>query len=302
MSFLSKVSKGKIKKPRLVLIYGTDGTGKSSFGAQAPKPIFLGAESGTDNLDVSRFPTPHSWTDIEKQLGELLTVDHEYKTLVIDSLDWIEPLLNQHICDRYGTKSIDLAAGGYGKGYVEAVNEWIKFNKILTRIREEKGMNIILIAHSEIIKFTDPSTQSEYDRYCLKLYKKSAALFREFCDAVLFANFEVFSKKDGSKTRAYGDGVRVIYTERRPGFDAKNRFNLPFSMPLSYEDFSNACDTATSELPETVLKSILEIVEELQDQELKQKIITESKKVENDVAKLQSYKNKLLKILEEKTT
>lgn len=296
--FLSKVSKGKIKKPQLVLIYGVDSVGKSTFGAQSPNPIFLGAEEGTNNLDVSRFPSVDRWVDIDAQLNELLTEKHDYKSLVVDSLDWLEPLLHQHICDRYGSKSIDHAAGGYGKGYTEAVLEWIKFNKLLTKLRDERKMNIILIAHSQITKFSDPTTQTEYDRYSLKLYKKSADLFREFVDSVLFANFEVSSFKDGSKTRVDGDGIRILNTERRPGFDAKNRFSLPLTIPLSWDDYVKACELSEV-TPEFLVQSIDGLMENITDDELRKKIVQTVAKAGNSVVDLEAIKNRILVIIEE---
>jgi hypothetical protein len=300
MSLLSKVSKGIIKKPHLVLIAGVDGVGKSSFAAQAPNPIFIGSEDGTNNLDVTRFPSMSKWSDVELALNELLTTDHEYKTLVVDSLDWLEPVLYQHICDKYNVKSIELAAGGYGKGYVESLNEWIKFNKILMRLREEKLMNIILIGHTEIVKFSDPTNQSDYDRFQLKLYKKSAALFREFVDSVLFANFETFAKKDGNKTRAYGDGVRVMFTERRPGFDAKNRFGLPFQMSLSWEEYVKGTENDRSKLPDYLRESIMELAKELND-ERRAKALDATEKAGNNIVQLEAIKNRVVTLLNEES-
>lgn len=287
---LSQVTKGKIKKPHMILLFGIDGVGKSTFAAQAPNPIFLGSEDGSNNLDVARFPTPAKWADIEKAVSELTTEKHDYKTLVIDSADWIEPLLHQEICVRHGAKSIELAAGGYGKGYVEAVTEWQKFCKSLAKLRDERGMNVIIIAHSEVVKFNDPYTQTEYDRYQLKLYKKSSALLREFVDCVLFANFEIFSKKDGQKQRHFADGARVLYTERRPGFDAKNRLGLPFQIPLSWDDF----ETAISPLTKSALMDSIEaMLAEVKDEDLKNKVFETIKKAGDNLLQLEAIKNRL---------
>ena len=123
MSLLSKVTKGKLKRPKIVLIFGVDGCGKSTFGSQAPNPIFIGAEEGTSHLDVSRFPQPKKWADVINSMTSLKTEAHDYKTLVVDSLDWIEPILHKEICLEYGVNSIEKAAGGYGKGYAEAVTK-----------------------------------------------------------------------------------------------------------------------------------------------------------------------------------
>lgn len=290
---LDQVKKGKIKKPHLLLIYSADGVGKSTFGAQAPNPIFIGAESGSDNLDVARFPAPQKWSDIGDALNELATTKHSYKTVVIDSLDWAEPLLYQEICTQYGVKSIELAAGGYGKGYLLAVTEWQKLCRALSAVRDS-GMNVILIAHSEVIKFNDPQTQTEYDRFVLKLYKKSSAVLREFVDSVLFANFVIYPKKEGQKTQHYGDGARVIYTERRPGFDAKTRFSIPPSIPLSWDDYARAVEAGGEGGPDKVRQDILAMAAEMADQALKAAVLETTEKAGGDLIKLEAIRNRLV--------
>src|SRR5689334_17219845 len=122
---LANVVKGKIKRPVRVVLYGPEGVGKSTFGAGAPKPIFLGAEDGTAQLDVSRFPAPERYEDILEALRVLATDEHDYETLVVDSLDWVEPLMWNYMCKRDGQDNI--VAYGYGKGFDLAVDEWRKF-------------------------------------------------------------------------------------------------------------------------------------------------------------------------------
>jgi hypothetical protein len=239
MGFLERVESGKKQKPYFVLIYGPDGVGKSTFGADAPNPIFLCAESGTNHLDVNRFPEPQTFQNVLDMVSELDTSKHNYKTLVVDSLDWLEPLVWKQVCDAGDKKNIE--EFGYGKGYVLALSEWQKLIAKLKDLRE--SMNIVLIGHAEVKTFQDPVLNNGYDRYQLKLNQKAAALFREAVDAVLFATYEVFTRKDGQKTRAFGEGARIIFTERRPGHDAKNRMGLPYQIPLSWEDFTESSES-----------------------------------------------------------
>lgn len=295
-NILNQVIKGKIKRPKIITIFGVDGVGKSSFAAQSPNPIFLGAEEGTSNLDVSRLPQPKNWKDVIASIEALEKEKHDYKTFVVDSLDWLEPILHREICQEYGVNSIEKAAGGYGKGYTEAVNKWDTFVKGCSALRD-KGMNIILIAHAEVIKFSDPMTQSEYDRYQLKLYKKTAALIREFCDAVLFANYELFTKKDGTRTRAFGDGVRVMHTERRPGFDAKNRYGLKPTLSLDWNEFEKACESGNPNDPTIIKNQIVELVKEVQDEQKRTLIMETVEKAGNDAVKLDQIKNRIMVIL-----
>ncbi len=289
MKHLATIQTGKQKKPHLVLVYAPDGVGKTTFAAGFPSPVFVGTEQGTSNLDVARFPSPVLWSDLEGQLKDLCVEKHDFKTLVIDSLDWLEILLHKKICEDYQVKTIELAAGGYGKGYVEALNTWIKFKDGLDYLRNKRGMNIVLIAHAEVVPFNDPTTQTTYDRYQLKLHKKAAAMFREYVDYLFFANFEVIAKKEGNKTRAFGDGLRLIFTERRPGFDAKSRSPMPFYMPLSYKAFEEALND--NRTPEDVRKEIAALMEDVTDEAFKKMVFETVEKAKDHVGNLQQILN-----------
>jgi len=248
MSLLKSVITGVRARPHFVMIYGVDGVGKSTFGADAPSPIFLGPEDGLGMIDAPHFPTPKTWSDVKAAVETLIVEDHDYKTLVIDSIDWIEPLLWAFLIKEDGCKSIEQVAGGFGKGYVQAREHWQEFIRSLQRLRRK--MNIVVVAHCLIKTTEDPYEGERYDRYLVKMNDKAADLWREAVDCVFFANFQTsFSKEKGArKARAQGDGKRVMFTERRPAFDAKNRFDLPFEMELSWKEFA---DRAASALPST---------------------------------------------------
>jgi len=240
MSLLKQVTKGKIDAPLLVLIYGNSGVGKSTFGASAPNPVFVGSERGTNNLDVSRAPTPKNFGEVMQLLNELANDQHDYKTVVLDSLDWIEILAHQKIMADYRVKSIELAASGYGKDYTEAKNLFASLIDQLNVLRDKRGMNVVLIAHSQIVKFEDPQSQTTYDRFAIKLHKAASALFQEYVDAILFCTFKKYTSKDGETVRTFSDGERVMYTNWAAGHDAKNRYGLPSELPLSWDSFVTA--------------------------------------------------------------
>lgn len=240
---LAQIKTGRINLPHFILLYGVDGVGKTSMAAEAPDPVFLGTENGFGRLDVARFPAPKSFQEVLAFVQLLINENHKYKTLVVDSLDWMEPLVFQRICEKNGWKNIE--EPGYGKGYVAANDAWLELIALLKRLRMK--MNVILIAHAAIKTFTDPEQNVAYDRYQLKLAGGGAktdasALWREAVDCVLFANFETSTKqtKGERKAKAFGDGSRKMYTERRPAFDAKNRFSLPFELPLSWDAYAQA--------------------------------------------------------------
>jgi len=294
MSFLQQVTKGKIKSPHLILIYGTDGVGKSTFASEAPAPIFIGSEDGTKNMDVARFPQPVTLTDLLAQISELTSKKHEYKTLVIDSVDWIEPIIWDYVCKQEGVKSLEKVGGGYGKGYVEAQLIWRNVVQCLQSLQEHTGMNVVMVGHSHVKPFHDPEANVSYDRYMIKMNDKASSILREFVDVVLFANFEVITKEGtNTKTKAYGDGTRVVYTERRPAFDAKNRLGLPFKLPLSWEAFEKA--VGTPESATNLRDQIAKRIDELPD-DTKQQAQKAFERAGSDAAKLNKIYNKLITI------
>jgi hypothetical protein len=233
---LDAVTKGRLQKPISAICYGPEGVGKSTFGAGAPKPIFVGAEDGTAQLDVERFPSPTEWLDVLDVPRVLLEEKHEYETVVFDTLDWIEPLIWAHCSERDGFENIE--AYGYGKGYQVALDEWRRLLSSLERLMNERRMNVVLLAHSWIKPFKNPSGE-DFDRYELKINNKAAGLVKEWAEAVLFANWETFARKDERTKRFKGvsTDARMLYTTRRAAYDAKNRYSLPEELPLSWADF-----------------------------------------------------------------
>jgi hypothetical protein len=238
---LSTISRGKRPRHIFALVYGTDGVGKSTLCSHAPNPVFIGAEKGTEQLDVARFPQTESISELLAQVRALQTEKHDFDSVVLDSLDWVEPLIWKAVCEEGKVETIEQYAGGYGKGYVRALDLWRTLLKELSVLNEK--MHVLLIGHAQIKSFQDPELPTAYDRYQLKINDKAAALVREAADAVLFARFETELVKTNGKTRAYGEGNRIMYTESRPGWDAKNRFNLPFCMPLDWKTFGDAIRT-----------------------------------------------------------
>ena len=257
---LGAVVTGRRAQPMRVMLYGVEGVGKSSFAAGAPAPIFLGAEDGTSELDVHRLPMAEEWQDVIDGVHVLQTEKHQYRTLVVDTVDWAEPLLWKFICKRDDKSSIE--DYGYGKGYVAALDEWRFFLARLDGLRRV-GMHVILLAHSWIKPFANPEGDN-YDRYELKLNNKAAGLLKEWADCVLFANYETFVKKNDKKqVKGSDNGARFIYTERRAAYDAKNRYGLPPQLPLSWDDFAAAAAARHADDPVKVRAALEELIAQL---------------------------------------
>jgi len=266
---LSKVVSGRLAKPMRLLVYGLEGVGKSTFAASASSPIFLGAEDGTSELDVRRFPQPTCFADGMEAIVELTTQPHDYQTLVLDTLDWFEPLVWQQVCiamakpGRPPLRSIE--EPGYGKGYVEAGGYWRQLTAALERLRVARRMDVILLAHSWIKSFKNPSGE-DYDRFEMKLHKGAAGMWREWCDAVLFADHDVTTYEDDRKrVKGIGSGARVLRTTHNAAYDAKNRYDLPPSLPLDWETFAEAALAHRPDDPERLRRRIEQLLEQVAD-------------------------------------
>jgi len=234
---LAALQSGKLQRPLRVLAYGTEGVGKSTFAADAPAPVFLCSEDGTAHLDVVRFPEPQTWQDVFDAL-DALHGEHDRQTLVIDTLDWLEPLCWAHVCQANRWKSIE--DPGWGKGYTPATAEWRRLLARLDELRDKRGMHLVLLAHSQVRSFANPEGEN-FDRYELMLHKQASGVMRQWADDVLFMSFEEFAVKGESrKAKGVSEGARIVRTERRAAFDAKNRHGLPFQLPLSWEDYHAA--------------------------------------------------------------
>lgn len=237
MSLLDKVTTGKQMKPINVLLFGVEGIGKSSFAANAPKPIFVGAEEN-DELDVAKFPRCDSFNDFISYLDALASEKHEYKTIVVDTIDSIETLLHKQILETDKASSMAKARGGFGAAYTEAANNMVDVRRKLAKLRDEKKMNVIILAHAQKLKFEEPLHGISYDTYEMKLDKRVVPLFKEWVSCILFANYVTHkTKNDAGKEYLIGIGERKILTEKRPGHDGKNRYNMPYEINLNWQEF-----------------------------------------------------------------
>lgn len=244
-----KITKGKRARAQKVVIYGIEGIGKSSLASQFPEPLFIDTEGSTDNMDVARLDKPTSWIMLNNQIAFIKANPTVCKTLVIDTIDWAESLCVDNLCAMHGKKGIE--DFGYGNGYVYAKEEMGRFlNKLQDLI--EIGINVVLTAHAQIRKFELPDEMGSYDKYELKLGKKTssqtAPLVKEWADLLLFCNYKTYliSQEKSTKKKAQGN-QRVMYTEHNPAWDAKNRHGLPSELPLDYASIAHIFKTKEKE-------------------------------------------------------
>lgn len=243
-----EIIRGIIKKPLRVVVYGPEGIGKTTFASAFPAPVFIDTENSTEFLDVARFPKPTSWTMLLQEIDEILNasspkgrgsrniVAGQFRTLVLDTADWAEALCKSHVCGKANVRGIE--DFGYGKGYVYLAEEWGRMLNKLTELRDA-GMNVIITAHAAMRKFEQPDEMGSYDRWELKLEKKVAPLLREWCDMMLFANYETYVVETQEKKKKAQGGKRVMYTTHHPCWDAKNRQGLADKLPFEFQQIEH---------------------------------------------------------------
>ncbi|HUU99194.1 MAG TPA: ATP-binding protein [Phycisphaerae bacterium] len=254
MSLLEQIRSGPRPSPPRFLIYGTEGIGKSTTASQAPKPIFIPTEDGLDQIDCHSFPLAKSLDDVEAALQALLTEQHDFETVVTDSLDWLEQLVWDKLCQQYGVTNIEKVDGGYAKGYTHALTHWRRVLDTLNQLRLKRNMCVVLLAHAKVEKFEDPE-HSAYDRYSPRLHKHANALITEWADAVLFATRKIITKTEDAgfgrdRTIASGlgkdGGERILRCVGSPTCVAKNRYSLPAELALSWPALMEALANPTT--------------------------------------------------------
>ncbi|MCL2182369.1 MAG: ATP-binding protein [Chitinispirillia bacterium] len=237
----TKIKKGSTPLPPRIVLIGIEGVGKTTAGAQCPDPIFLCAEDGLvgGGYEHVAHYAPKDWQDTIDYLQFVAEGQHNYKSLIIDTLDWLEPVLFYYVSkrdDKYHTKErttteTNIENYGYSKGYKVAAQEFRRALALLDAIHR-RGMLVIINAHSEKKVYNNPDGEN-YDRFEMRTDKNLAGMVKEWADTVLFAYFNVHTEKEkGRKAKGKGGDARIVQTEHSATRDGKNRYRLPKYMPF----------------------------------------------------------------------
>ena len=238
---LSSISRTKRMRAPKIVIAGPGKIGKTTFAASAPNAIGILTEDGADAVDAAAFPLCQTLDDVYQAIGTLLNEEHDYESVFLDSLDWLEPLLHTYVCT--ANKWDNIERPGYGKGYIAAAEEWRNLLSGLEALRQKRNMAVILIAHDKIKHFESP-LHDGYDQYMLKLHDRAGALVQEWADVIGWANYRIVTTQSdagyGNKeTKARTTGERILHVEPHPAHMGGNRFGLK-NMPLSWDAFAAA--------------------------------------------------------------
>lgn len=296
MNTLDLITDAPVAIPDLMLIYGPEGVGKTTFGSKAPKPVYLDLEKGARRIKgLARYDKVTNYSDVLKFISDLTEKPNTYQTLVIDSVSELERILWSQMCLDEGVNNIEQIGGGFNKGYVIALKYWEQFKKAVTKLQDVRNMNVILVGHAETKTFQDPVTNSSYDRHQLKLDKRASAFLREWVDFMGFANYVTHTKgkENALKQKAYGDGTRKLYTERRPAWDAKNRIGLPLAMEFEYQAYAEAANSDPAIKAQQVRDNINEMLSDSPDEKFKALVLDTVAKARDNVTDLMLIQEKV---------
>jgi len=240
------ITRGKKQGAIRAVIYGTEGIGKSTLAAQIADALIIDTEDGTGQIEAARV-LALDWRSIEHALKELITDAQGFKAVVIDTADWLEKALIEHVLRQAGKKSIE--DFGYGKGYTILQEHLVRFLGQVDQLIA-KGIHVVFVAHSKVTRTSPPDQTDGYDRFELKLTKQVAPLLKEWADLVLFCNYriQIVEGSDG-KLKAQGGRERIMHAVHSAAWDAKNRFGLASEMPMEFSQIAALFGAAQPRTP-----------------------------------------------------
>ncbi len=223
--------------PNRYILYATEKWGKTSFGAMAPKPIFLMTNNETGLLslidagqlpEIPHFPMCETWNDAMGGIKELVDGEHDFRTLVIDTGNGLERLCHEEVCRRnFAGDWTNKGFRDYQVGYEVALTDWALMLSQLDLLREQRKMSIVLLCHARIKPFRNP-VAADYDRFQPAMHEKTWELCNRWADAIFFGGREAFvDEKDASKKgKVTSTQTRILHTDYEAAHTAGNRLGL----------------------------------------------------------------------------
>lgn len=236
MSILSTISKPENRAP-IVTICGDAGTGKTSLAATFPNPIVIRGEDGLQSIPADKrpdaFPLLKSADELWPQLMALLSEDHDYRTVIVDSVSALEQLFIKAVMDADGrAKSINQALGGYGAGINAVAAMHQRVRKACGLLNERKNMAVVFVSHADL-EAVRPPDQDDYTRYSLRLMAKSLPPYVDDVDMVAFVRLvSALRGEDGDRKKVISNGDREVICHATAASVSKNRYGI--TEPLDF--------------------------------------------------------------------
>lgn len=232
MALADSITRGaKSGHPQSLILHGPAGVGKTTLASKLVSPIFLPVEGGSEWIDVPKLPRPETAKDLLKIIDAFLAekLYEEFKTFVVDSIDWVEAAIKQMLAD----VNFDMS---WGKGAEEIDKHIRKFLRTLDKLVKNQ-MWVVLTSHSGKYKINTPEGMS-YDKIELDLTKHARKTVAEWADNIFYMEPQtrVIGADDDGKGVGKQTGRRIVHTVGTATYEAKNR------MPGIPEEFdaSNA--------------------------------------------------------------
>jgi hypothetical protein len=221
------------------LIYGKPKIGKSTFAAGFPSALFLDCEGGLQSLETFRLPI-FTWADFLGACGELAQGNHDFKTVVVDTVDQAYQRCREHTLSSLNLKHE--SDGEIGKGWDMVSSEFLRVISKLALL----PYGLVLISHAQEKEFK--TRTGKQVKIVPTLPARAGRGVMGMVDLLLYADHESLESGRGVVTTER----RVVRTKPTSYYDAGDRTgSLPETIPLEYGAFSEAFAKATAPQPVT---------------------------------------------------
>jgi hypothetical protein len=186
---------------------------------------------------VQNVITP-TWDALLAVVDRIIAEPGSCRVLALDALGGFEFLCHQHVCDRdhdgvWGEKGFL----GYMRGYDRSVTDWRTLLSRLDELRTRHNIASIFLSHAQVRPFSNPLGE-DFKRFEADCHSKTWGVTGRWADGVFFGTYETVVPEDrqGRSThKGIGKSHRILYTERRDAFDAKNRYGMPELIHMTNE-------------------------------------------------------------------